>query len=377
MSQIAFETFDNEQYFFKQRTIERYIGEYICNLSNAPTAQEALDVDSQAVLKSIEAQHGLLVERARGIYSFSHLTFQEYFASRKIATISNPKDLESALVSLASNVTEKRWREIFLLTTETLEPADRLLELMKKEIDLLVVNEPAIQQLLSWATKKAISVDTPYKIAAIRAFYLALDLSLYQNLDLDRNLSLSLFLDLSLSLDRNLPLSLDRNLSLSLDRNLPLSLDLSLDQNLDLDLYLSIYLDLALDPKIDLSLDHDPEIDLSLDLSLENCQDQELKVVLEKLQQQLPNPKENVEYKEKWWHNNSQAWTEELRTVMIKYRNIGHNWEFNQEQIHLLNQYLTANKLLVDCLNSECYVSREVREKIENTLLLPITDLKS
>ncbi|WP_371411449.1 NACHT C-terminal helical domain 2-containing protein [Nostoc linckia] len=31
-----------------------------------------------------------------------------------------------------------------------------------------------------------------------------------------------------------------------------------------------------------------------------------------------------------------------------------------------------ANHLLVDCLNSECYVSREVRQHIEDTLLLPV-----
>ncbi|WP_442948904.1 NACHT C-terminal helical domain 2-containing protein [Nostoc sp.] len=28
----------------------------------------------------------------------------------------------------------------------------------------------------------------------------------------------------------------------------------------------------------------------------------------------------------------------------------------------MLKQYYDANKLLVDCLNSDCYVSREVRQ---------------
>ena len=35
--------------------------------------EETLKTDSVTVLKLIELQHGLLVERARGIYSFSHL----------------------------------------------------------------------------------------------------------------------------------------------------------------------------------------------------------------------------------------------------------------------------------------------------------------
>ncbi|WP_442949759.1 NACHT C-terminal helical domain 2-containing protein [Nostoc sp.] len=65
-----------------------------------------------------------------------------------------------------------------------------------------------------------------------------------------------------------------------------------------------------------------------------------------------------------------------LREVMIKYRNIGYDWQFSHEQKKLLNQYYNASKILVDCLNSDCYVSREVRQQIEDTLLLPIAEIK-
>ncbi|MBD2033743.1 hypothetical protein H6F76_01515 [Leptolyngbya sp. FACHB-321] len=56
---------------------------------------------------------------------------------------------------------------------------------------------------------------------------------------------------------------------------------------------------------------------------------------------------------------------------MIQYRNIGHDWQFSLEQVQMLEQYYAANKLLLDCLNSDCYVTRSVREEIEATLLLP------
>ena len=56
---------------------------------------------------------------------------------------------------------------------------------------------------------------------------------------------------------------------------------------------------------------------------------------------------------------------------MIQHRDIGHDWQFSAEQQTLLQQYYDANKLLVDCLNSDCYVSREVRQEIEAGLLLP------
>ncbi|MBD1843702.1 hypothetical protein H6F89_09875 [Cyanobacteria bacterium FACHB-63] len=61
---------------------------------------------------------------------------------------------------------------------------------------------------------------------------------------------------------------------------------------------------------------------------------------------------------------------------MLKYRNIGHDWQFTNAQRALLQKYYDANTLLVDCLNSDCYVSREVRQDIEETLLLPISEIE-
>ncbi len=84
LSQIAIDTFELGNYFFKQKVVERKINDYIRNLPGANIEEDVLQLDSEDVLKSIEAQHGLLVERARGIYSFSHLTFHEYFTARKL-----------------------------------------------------------------------------------------------------------------------------------------------------------------------------------------------------------------------------------------------------------------------------------------------------
>ncbi|MEM7773736.1 MAG: NACHT domain-containing protein, partial [Cyanobacteria bacterium P01_A01_bin.37] len=81
LSRLAFVTFERGDYFFKQQVVEQHIIDYIRNLPGANENQDSLQVDGEDVLKAIEAQHGLLVERARGIYSFSHLTFQEYFTA--------------------------------------------------------------------------------------------------------------------------------------------------------------------------------------------------------------------------------------------------------------------------------------------------------
>ncbi|WP_228058647.1 NACHT domain-containing protein [Nostoc sp. LEGE 06077] len=138
LSQIAAATFEQGQYFFEQRVVEQYIGDYIQNLTNVSMDADELQIESEAALKAIEAQHGLLAERARGIFSFSYLAFQEYFTARKIVASHNLQAFEQAMGGLVSHITDPHWREIFLLTATMLRSADSLVQLMKQQIDALV-----------------------------------------------------------------------------------------------------------------------------------------------------------------------------------------------------------------------------------------------
>jgi predicted NACHT family NTPase len=347
LSKIGLTTFEGSEYFFKQKAAEQYITEYIRNLPDANTDEEALQLDSEQVLRSIEHHHGLVVARAKKIYSFSHLTFHEYFTAREFVVVRQSS--EEALQNLVSHITEKRWHEVFLLTVGMSPSADRLLLLLKEKIDFIVGDDQRLQEFLLWVKEKSLSVKLSYKPAAVRAFYLSL------SLDLSRSLSLSLSLSLSRSLDLSRTLDLSRSLSLSRSFSLDLSLDLDLSRSLS--------------RSLEFEFDFDFDFDFDLDF------DPELKNLLQKLREQLPSTQDMQKY-QKWWLANGKAWREELREVMIKYRNIGHDWQFSNEQKELLQQYYDANKLLADCLNSDCYVSREVRQQIEDTLLLPIAEIK-
>ncbi len=165
LSHIALTTFEQKNYFFKKKTVEEHIADFISNLSNASTTPKDLELDSEAILKSIEAQHGLLVARATSIYSFSHLTFHEYFTAREIVA-------NSAWNNLVEHITEKRWLEVFLLTTGMMRKADVLVQLMKERIDRIIVEEDNLQKFLMWLNEKYHSVKLQYKQAAVRAFYL-------------------------------------------------------------------------------------------------------------------------------------------------------------------------------------------------------------
>jgi len=364
LGQLAIQTFERGEYFFRERVAEQQIGQYIQNLPDASLDPDSLLVDSHAVLKSIEAQHGLLTERATGIYSFSHLTFHEYFTAKNIV---DSTDLAEALRQLVNHMNEKRWREVFLLVAERMDSADNLLILMKKQVDQMLVGEAKLQEFLGWVSQKSSSVNIPYKPSAIRAFYF--DLAHALVLALDRVLARARALDLDLDLDH----------ALDLDRVLDLDLDRDLDRDLALALARARALDLALGLARALDLTHARALALNLALNLAHALahisdvSPELKRSLQDLKDQLPEAaSENKENIKKWWATTGTAWAEQLRGVMIQHRNIGHDWQFSRKQRELLKQYYAANRLLVDCLNSGCYMSRKVREEIEGTLFLPV-----
>jgi predicted NACHT family NTPase len=100
-----------------------------------------------------------------------------------------------------------------------------------------------------------------------------------------------------------------------------------------------------------------------------------LKRELQEVYDRLPDRNDRDRFKQ-WWKQQGKQWTEDLRQIMIKYRNIGHDWKFDDEQKQKLQQYYEANRLLTQCLNSECYLSREVREEIEETMLLPMSEIE-
>jgi predicted NACHT family NTPase len=156
LSQVATETFEQGDYFFEQQTVEQYIRNYLCDLPNAPTEPEELQLESEAILKAIELQHGLLAERACGVFSFSHLIFQEYFTARKIVVSHSLQASEQPLEQLVSHVTNPRWREIFLLAIAMLPNADTLVQLIKQQVDAIVAQEPYLQEFLAWASQQSL-----------------------------------------------------------------------------------------------------------------------------------------------------------------------------------------------------------------------------
>lgn len=343
LSHIAATTFEEGNYFFEQSEIEQHIADYLTTLPEASSDPETLRLNSEAVLKAIEAQHGLLVERALGVYSFSHLTFQEYLTARNIVASPDTATLREALQRLSVHITQPQWREVFLLTVGLMRNAEPLLQMMKQQIDALMAGDRKLQEFLACICQKCHSLQTSYNPAAVRAFYFTLFL--------DRDLGLAV------ALDRNLARDLTPELTLDLELARAFSLVQSLIQHPNIQQILALGFALNLEKL----LQRKSELD-------GNQKRSHFSQTFQHLKDQLPDLGNGRDYSLQWWKTQGQAWAEQFRSMLVEYRQIGHGWHLTDLQVEVLKQYYQANQLLVDCLNSDCRYSSVIRADIEATL---------
>jgi hypothetical protein len=92
--------------------------------------------EGKDIIDIIEIQHGLLLQRSKGVYSFSHLTFQEYFAAQHI--VDNSELDKKTFDNLLNYLKNPRWREVFPLVASLTQTPDTFLrkfvEIIQKPI---------------------------------------------------------------------------------------------------------------------------------------------------------------------------------------------------------------------------------------------------
>jgi len=162
LSEIAYQNFVADKLFLEKREVVKQIKDHLKQNLNAPQ-----HLDGEKVLKTIEIEQGILVERARDVYSFSHLTLQEYLTAQYIY------DNDLIEETVKNHITETRWQEVFLLVAGLMRgKADKLLLAMEKEAHNYLTT-PLGQKLvpiLQWADEMTKdSVDSPIKPVGRRA----------------------------------------------------------------------------------------------------------------------------------------------------------------------------------------------------------------
>ncbi|MFM2315283.1 MAG: hypothetical protein RLZZ04_4559 [Cyanobacteriota bacterium] len=338
LSQIAAVNFEQGNYFFETNQLLQIIADYLVTLPDFQSDPETLRMDSEAILRAIEVQHGLLIERARGIYSFSHLTFQEYLTARKIVSSPNSEELNHSLQQLVTQITNSQWQEVILLTVSMLQNADYLMQQLKTQVDLILAEDSQLQKFLQFIDQKTKALSLPYKSAALRAFYF----SLFHNRDLN----------LAIALDPQLAQELVNDLALDLTLERAWNLALSLVKNPNIQQILNFSFALEFESNLVISFD--------------------LKQAINILKQELPEPSKGKEFLLTWWSNHGQDWLKKFRQTINKYRYDNVDCNFNSEQQELLHKYYLSNKFLLQCLDSNFNLTLAIRKTIEDRLLIGI-----
>lgn len=365
LSHIAWKTFERGDYFFKRRDVEQYITEYLYNIADSESSENTLELDSRAVLRSIEAQHSVLIERVHDIYSFSHLAFHEYFTAKSIvSSIISDKSDRQALKVFVNHVSEPRWREVFILAVSMLANADDLLLLMKKAVDTILVHNNTLQEFLLQVMKKSVSINFEIEPILVRAFLFS------------RFLDLPFDLLESLSINKKVP----DPIAVATKVNLPEVFHFSghgkfsensLSSSMNMDGKNSIDANQLLDSTLETKL-----IVLSAcETELFETSNSDVTKLLQEIHKKLSDSVQSQELTDEWWKKEGRSLVKKLRSIDNEVQSVYHE-QFNNYQKNILRQYYDANKLLVNCLHSDCYVSREVRQEIYDTLLLPIEEIE-
>jgi len=164
LAEIAYSNFVEDRLFLEKRELVKQIKTHLQQNLNAPQI-----LDGEKVLKTIELEQGILVEQASDVYSFSHLTLQEYLTARYIVE----NDLYEEIVK--NHLTETRWQEVFLLISGLLR--GKINQLFKADHFLLAIEKesqeyaetPKLYKLLVWVDQATCELKETVKLCAKRS----------------------------------------------------------------------------------------------------------------------------------------------------------------------------------------------------------------
>jgi predicted NACHT family NTPase len=337
LSEIAYDSFQENHLFLDERELALHIEQILGNL--LPNEK---NIDGVSVLNSISVQHGILVEQAEGIYSFSHLTFQEFLTALYIVD-----DVNRVQQLITRQVSDDRWREVFLMLSG-LKKADVLLQEIAGQSSNFLTS-PKLKKLIFWAEQITDGSAGDYKPAAKRAaaIYFAYD---FLQKD-DRNKDLARDLAINLDFDLNSVLTLEQDSSSTFARDLALSFGIGRNRDRDLALDLAINNALARVPKL-----AQAKICLGLDFT-------RLTAKLEALNGRVPGNNVSQEDRDNFITRIQETWLDAFKLDP-------HLLYLSEAEQKELESYLRVNLLLVQCRQAAREVSQNTWTEIERQILL-------
>jgi tetratricopeptide (TPR) repeat protein len=141
LAEIAYSSFTGNKLFFLQEEISQQIEQILKEMLSREQ-----QINGRDVLRALEEQHGLLVNRYEDVYSFSDLSIQEFLTAKHI--VDNQLNLQDLV---DQHLFDSRWRRIFLFLSG-LRKADDLLVAIDHRLQAYI-STPNLQSLLDWANQ--------------------------------------------------------------------------------------------------------------------------------------------------------------------------------------------------------------------------------
>jgi len=340
LAELAFDFFKADRLFFEKQTITQRIKSFLVNNLNAPK-----HLDSETVIKEIEIQQGILVERASETYSFSHLTFQEYLTAKHIL------DTQQVEWLVDNHLADQQWGEVFLLVAGLMQAgkgADPLLMAMEQRTQGYLTT-PVLRELVQWANIATQNSQNPAKPVAKRACAILLARSLARILDLARTREITL----ARTLDLARAIALDFDLARALDHDYELVRDLTIALNFESTIDLAI------------AITHDLTRDLAIAQEIQNLQVidsfnyMELAQKIDQIKQRITDASTPKISEEEIVNALFICWSAALKFDIKLLADIDEN------EKKFLKDYLYSYELMVRCKEAAVRVSPEVWEAIE------------
>ncbi|BFM39456.1 NACHT domain-containing protein [Synechocystis sp. LKSZ1] len=335
LGDLALVTLEQGQVFFEKQTVLGLISDYLVRLPGAPPGGEGLWLQSEAILQEMEAHHGLLVERAKNIYAFSHQTFQSYLSARKIVAQARQGNLGQDWQWLTNRMLDPAWQEVIVLVANLLTNADSLFQHLQGSIQRFSQGQPLLTAFLHHLDQKVQALRQSYPPAALRAFYF----SLWYNQDFS----------LAIALEPALAGQLPRELGLDFSFHRLGCLTQKLTTQFDLEQALNLYFALDLEGRFSLNPD---------------CQR-----AWQILKNSLPTPTQDPQALENWWQSQGGDWLTQLQQLLQQQRAWFTLPPLTPPAQQVFDQYYQVNQFLVYCLQSQGQLSPALQAQLLTELL--------